>query len=200
MFHRTAFQKKLLEFTWGRKAEQGHWFPKDGAPTTIKPPGLADIVTTKRAVYAAFLGPIPANVDLRSNCGARSCWCPWHQTLEQSRRMSRPLELPDAGVARSGYAAIVEHDRLVAAPEGGVVGISQADANRVKHLAKTNPLASVAAMCGITVPQVVRVLNGKVGAAPVVEEKEGAPVPAKETPAGGEATSQGAQDWLRTVS
>ena len=54
-----------------------------------------EVVTTKRAAYAAFRGEVPEGMDVRASCGTFGCIAPEHATLCETRRAARALNLPD---------------------------------------------------------------------------------------------------------
>jgi len=92
----TSFQKRLKSYVWGYKAVERHWFLKSDAPKLLRHPSTGEQVTTKRALYAAFVGDIPEGKDLRPGCGVSGCSSPHHQRLEDSRSgTARALHFPD---------------------------------------------------------------------------------------------------------
>lgn len=162
--YRTAFQKKLKSFVRGTKSAQGHWFPEAGAPIAVRPPGLGELVTFKRALYAAYVGDIAEGMELRSTCGVPQCYCPDHQDQVPSRSgQGRPLSLPDLDVSKQGYAAVIEYDAKFGGAAKAVLprGLSPATVaavNRNRLRGKT--LQETALEANIRVETVVKIWNG----------------------------------------
>lgn len=100
----TDFQKRLLDMVV-RQRDSGHWALRPGAKDTVCVPSQGTH-TLRRAMYAAFLGDVPAGASLKAKCGMRDCLRPTHQAMESGARGagSRALSVPDVDLCRRAPA------------------------------------------------------------------------------------------------
>jgi hypothetical protein len=73
-----------------RQGPEGHWFLEGREVVRLD---SGEVVTTMRAVHAAFLGPVPGDACVVSSCDFRLCGAPDHLKLRPSSRRMRPLDL-----------------------------------------------------------------------------------------------------------
>jgi hypothetical protein len=85
------FQEKLRSACRVTRVSE-HWIP--GSVETVRIPITGEIASLRRAVRAAFVGPLGGGEDVRSSCGIKACVAPDHSTVGPCRgRQSRPLNL-----------------------------------------------------------------------------------------------------------
>lgn len=147
----TVFSKKLKSYVWGTKSSEGHWFLKEDAPTKVRPPGFPRPITTKRALYATFLGDIPAGMELRTGCDTAKCVRPEHQDLCAIRNGADSPVLTSEEVNRPNLKG----------PGTLPKGITKNLIKRIKALFATgSDIAGVAYLVGLSYSEVMKCKNG----------------------------------------
>lgn len=76
---KTNFHLKLEARVKRLRSEDQHWLLK-GAKL-VRVPSTGEVVTAKRALYAAFVGPIPGGHEVVPGCDNKRCVRPTHQKL-----------------------------------------------------------------------------------------------------------------------
>ena len=123
---------------------------------------IQEIVSTRRAAYAAFRGEVPEGMDVRSNCGVVPCICPDHAILTESRYCARALSLPGQ------LAALARPDAFCPPDQSGILprGLTLALVELVKFLSREkNTLAQIATATGLARREIVAIRGGKRDAA-----------------------------------
>ena len=134
--------------------EGNHWLVV-GCKTAWAPE-ICEVVTTKRAIYAAFVGPIPENMDVVSTCDVGGCVRPEHVGLAAARRASRALSLPEtlATLSRTG-------EEFAAVPGLLPKGVTARAVAMVKRMSTSGtPLAAVSFATGLSAQDVARSRGG----------------------------------------
>ena len=89
----TQLHCKILSMCYTTRDGNGHWILQGSR--TVWVAECQEVVTTKRAAFAAFRGEVPEGMDVRANCGMPGCIAPDHAVLCEARRVARSLSLPD---------------------------------------------------------------------------------------------------------
>lgn len=139
---------------------EGHWLLRGSR--TVWAAELQEVVTTKRAAYAAFLGDVPEGVDVRANCGVPCCIAPGHATLCKSRRIARALSLPDQLIE----LAKPEVFRPLDPPDYLPKGLTMEQVDLVKLLTKEgNTISQVRNATQLPVHEIMKIRGGVYDAA-----------------------------------
>ena len=153
---KTAFHRKLESLCRISHRGDKHWLLVRSSLVRVPSQGGL-IVTVKRAVYAAYIGPVLEGQDVVALCGLRMCVSPSHLGLRASRRASRALYLPDE------LEALAKPD-VFQPPENPSIlpsGITLHKVFLVKYLTKCgNTLAQIRMAVGLPLHEVVKVRNG----------------------------------------
>ena len=88
----TQLHRKILSMCYTTRDGSGHWILQGSRTVWVSE--TQEVVTTKRAAYAAFRGEIPEGMDVRADCGMPGCIAPSHAVLCEARRVARALSLP----------------------------------------------------------------------------------------------------------
>lgn len=153
---RTDLHQKLRSMCEISRGDDSHWLIKGSK--TIYIPELQEIVTTRRAIYAAFVGQVLENMDVVANCDMARCARPEHIIQAPSRRKSRPLALPDQVASLESFTRGERANRL---PQVLPRGMTIAAIRRVRHMVEDgNTLSQVAIGVGLAIGEVVKIVNG----------------------------------------
>ncbi len=144
-----------LEKMCRRQIKPPHHWDLIGA-INIRLPETRDVITTKRAIYAAYIGPIPAGKDLRTTCGDKKCVSPYHQELTESRRGDvRALSLP--GLPEMLHKIGVNHSPVATF----LKGLSHDKFNMIKAMFKAgSSVTSIAAYTQLPLLEIMRIRSG----------------------------------------
>lgn len=153
---KTSLHRKLESRCRIARRGEGHWILIGS--DTFRIPQLGNLVyTTKKVIYAAYVGPVPENTDVRSECGVTKCVRPDHLVLKSSRGKSRALSLPDDLAALGKPEVYQPADKPNLLPEG----LTLHTINLIKYLTKRgNPLNHIRAATGLPMQEVVKIRNG----------------------------------------
>lgn len=142
-----------------------HWLLKDEKKKHVTIPRTGEVVSVKKALYAAFRGEVPDKHDIRYACDHKYCINPHHQELRYSEHStSKGLSLPyELGIlTRRGTAEDRRNERSVVLPEILPRGLTKAKINAVKFLFKANnSLEKIRAATGLDNATIVAINNGK---------------------------------------
>lgn len=131
---------------------EGHWTLVGS--DCVRTPG-GEVVTTRRAIYAAFVGPIGRDQDVRATCWLDGCCAPDHLTLAPARRRANPLSMPDQVRALHSYS-LPRRGGQALPPKVTIEVV-----NRIKEMSRAGTrLPEIAAVVGIPIDQVVKARNG----------------------------------------
>lgn len=125
---------------------------------TVRLPDSMIVVTTKRAIYAAFVGPIPGKHEVVASCGLGHCVAPDHQEL-QSRVVSqaRGVSVPGHVEALSQSGEYVPRDLPGILPKG----ITIKNVRLVKfYTAHKNSMAELRHATGLPLHEIMKIRNG----------------------------------------
>ena len=89
----TQLHRKILSMCFVTRDGNQHWILQGSRTVWVSE--TQEVVTTKRAAYAAFRGEVPEGLDVRAECRMPGCIAPEHAALCESRRIARGLSLPD---------------------------------------------------------------------------------------------------------
>ena len=89
----TQLHRKILSMCFVTRDGNQHWILQGSRTVWIAE--CQEVVTTKRAAFAAFRGEVPEGMDVRADCGMPGCIAPDHAVLCEARRVARSLSLPD---------------------------------------------------------------------------------------------------------
>lgn len=146
---------KRLESMCKKLRTSKHWLVKDSHVVRIPSLG-GEIVTTKRAIYAAFVGPIGEGEEVRTNCGVARCVAPDHLALTRARSKAGALSIPEFGMLGKPDVYQAPEPRL-RLPKN----ITRERVLVVKHMASTsNTLAQIRDATGLHFADIVRAMNG----------------------------------------
>lgn len=154
----TDLHKKIKDqCSIDRRGGSGHWI-NDWA-TTMWVAEAQMTTTTKRICYAAFVGPVPAAMDVRSSCGVDQCIAPDHLVLAPGRNWnSREISLPDQ------VAAYKDKSRKFVGKTPETVlpaGLTLKQIETVKLLSKEdNSLAHIARAAELSMDMVMKIRGG----------------------------------------
>jgi len=151
----TQLHKKIKSMCRFTRDGEGHWILQGSR--TVWVPDVQEIVTTKRAAYAAFRAEIPEGMDVRADCGTFGCIAPDHAVLCPSRRIARALSLPEQ------IASLASPNTFSPPPPPGTLpkGLTIQSISRVKQLfADGNTIAKVRAATNLTTQEIVRIRGG----------------------------------------
>jgi hypothetical protein len=142
-----------------------HWLLKDEKKKHVTIPRTGEVVSVKKALYAAFRGEVPDKHDIRYACDHKYCINPHHQELRYSEHStSKGLSLPyELGIlTRRGTAEDRRNERSVVLPEILPRGLTRAKITAVKFLFKQkNSLEQIRAATGLDNGTIVAINNGK---------------------------------------
>lgn len=112
----TSLHKKIKSLCFTSRDGQGHWILKGSR--TVWASDVQQVVTTRRAAYAAFRAEIPEGMDVVASCDVKGCIAPDHASLREARAVARGLSLPEqlAALARSEAYQLPDVPRAL--PEG----------------------------------------------------------------------------------
>ncbi len=89
---KTALHQRLEAQCRILRKEPTHWILTGSS--MIRLPNR-ELVTTRRAIYAAWVGSIEAGEEIFAACGMRQCAAPHHASKRISKSRSNALSLPD---------------------------------------------------------------------------------------------------------
>lgn len=155
---KTEFHRKLEALVRIQRKGEQHWTLIGASTVRLPPGGGQEIVPTKRALYAAFIGPIEQGSEVLPDCGHKHCIKPDHQRLFKklgslARALSLPEELAALQDQRRGYALVRDPYKLPA-------GMTLKKINLVKRLWGNNTLAEIVSATGLDRTDVMKVVNG----------------------------------------
>ena len=113
---KTQLHLKLEKMCRILRKEPKHWFIVGG--NVVYVPEMREAVTTKRAIYAAFVGDIPEGMEVRATCEASHCAAPDHVHLVAARTKARPLSLSAHVDALKKPSAFVAAEPAKVLPKG----------------------------------------------------------------------------------
>jgi hypothetical protein len=161
---KTEFHKKLEGMVRITRPE-GHWFVTAGETVRLPSNVLADggskrqqIVTTKRAIYAAFVGTIPKGFEVVSTCEYKKCVAPDHQTVK-FREMSKShgISMPDQVEALKKPKVFQPAEMPHFLPQGMTLAAIQ----RVKLMLREGiPVRRIAEQVAMPIVEVMRIRGG----------------------------------------
>ena len=152
------FQQKLRSMVRVTRKGDPHWIPT-GAEI-VRVPVIGEVVTFRRAVYAAFVGKIDGGEDVRATCEVSQCVRPEHTAVGPCRgRMSRPLDLaPLQSLIKEAPPS-----NLRAMVAGASAVAAQDDAVKLRVMAAVDSgmtLSQTSSVLGIPLGVVVALRNG----------------------------------------
>lgn len=77
---KTEFRQSLASRIYIAK-KGGHWSSRAGELITLPAYAGSEVVSIRRALYAARVTPLAADVDVQPKCGKNNCIRPEHQQL-----------------------------------------------------------------------------------------------------------------------
>ena len=140
------FQDKLRAMCRVTRRGDPHWIPVKAE--VVRVPVIGEVASLRRAVYAAFVGPIWAGEDVRPVCEVGACVRPDHIVVVPCKgRQSRGLDLSPLSLA--------------AVRPRAVDPVESPMARRVRELLTSGlGVAQVASRVGVPVKFVVAANNG----------------------------------------
>jgi hypothetical protein len=151
----TALHRKIKSMCYTTRDGSGHWILQGSR--TVWVAETQEVVTTKRAAYAAFRGEIPGGMDVRSDCGMPGCISPGHAVLCESRRVARPLSLPDQLLELAKPEKFRPPDQPNSLPKG----LSLRMIETVRYLTKEgNTIEQIRSATQLSSHEVMRVRGG----------------------------------------
>lgn len=141
----------------------GHWILGEKHKITRLPVEYGgDMVTTKRAIYAAFVGPVDENEEVYAACGVHACAAPTHLATRVSRRRSRAIGL------QAEVDALAQPITYQPAEDPQVLpsGITVPLISMVKQLFRDGAtLSSIRLKTGLHAHEIMRIRGGRYDAA-----------------------------------
>jgi hypothetical protein len=151
----SPLHKKILSMCQIQRKDPLHWILTGSK--TVWAVEIQAVVTTKRAAYAAFVGPIPEGKEVASSCGCRQCIRPDHQVLQTGKAPSRALSLPGELAMLGRPEQHSSTPQELALPKG--IGVEVV--RKVKAmLAGGTPVITIAAALKLRPGEVVGIHNG----------------------------------------
>jgi hypothetical protein len=151
----TELHTKIKSMCHTTRDGQGHWILTGSKTVWIAE--LAQVVTTKRAAYAAFKAEIPEGMDVRSACGVWGCIAPDHAELCEARRRARGLSLPNQLTELSTPRYFRKPQQKSVLPDG--VTLQQIEA--VRFLTKTGTsMGHIRAATSLPTEEIVKIRGG----------------------------------------
>lgn len=154
---KTALHRKLLKMCKVSSREPRHWLlEKSGRSIFV--PELGKVLAVKRVMYAAFIGPIPRDMDVSLTCKLKWCASPYHMTLVPSRNHAAPLSLPNEIEARHKPEMYFNADKPNLLPSGVSIKIVES----VKMMCRDGlHLREISNSVGLPIDTVMKIRNGK---------------------------------------
>lgn len=153
---KTELHLRLERLCRRLKNEPRHWFLAKCESMWL--PEMHEHVSVKRAIYAAFVGDVPAEMEVKAKCDSRHCVNPEHLALVPARNLNnRPLSFP------WHLEQLTAPKRFVPpTPKGKLpVGMSHEIVARVKTMLKAgSTLNQVQLAVDLPVREIVLIKNG----------------------------------------
>lgn len=147
-----------------RKIKRQCTFPRDGqhhwiltGSAIIHLELIGESHTTRRAAYAAFRAPVPANFDVVQTCGVKHCINPEHAKLEPTRRIARALDLS------LHLETLAKSDRYMPpeTPDSLPKDLKLEEVHLVKYLtSQNNTIDQIRAATGLPTQVIMRIRSG----------------------------------------
>lgn len=153
---KTDFHKKLESMCKISRRGDQHWIPE--GPLLVRVPLKGgEVFTLKRAIYAAFVGKVPAGREPRTTCGLSACCAPTHLALFDSRSKARELDLqPELDALADKRRGLVK-----TLPGALPKHITGAKAEMVRVLSTMgSSMGSIRAKTGLSAMDVIRIRAG----------------------------------------
>ena len=152
----TDLHRKIKSMCSIDRSGAGHWMLVGCKTMWVS--DVQDIVTTKRAAYAAFIGQIPEGQDVFAECGKTGCIAPAHAVLRRARRAARALELPGRVEALSMPDRFTPAEPVDKIPDS----VSLYKINLVKFLRhKGNSTSQMQEATGLPRVEIVKIVAGR---------------------------------------
>lgn len=151
----TALHEKIRSMCHTTRDGEGHWILRGSK--TIWIPEIQQVVTTKRAAYAAFRGEVPEGKDVRAGCGVSECVAPDHAVLCEARRAARKLSLPGQLLELAKPIVFKPPSPPGTLPPGLTLPLVE----QVKRLtARGNVIGQIRNATGLPVAEIVKIRGG----------------------------------------
>lgn len=210
---KTDFHLKLESMCRIQRGGGQHWLLV-GAVTVRVPELNGAVASTRRAIYASYIGPVAAGHELVADCGCKACVKPEHQRPVNRGTKAKEISLPETRAALdvSGRYRPAESDSAL--PRGMKVRTVVL----VKSLLENNTLEQVRVATGLSTAEVVKIGQGsydkfvkglatrkmveKYAADPAnIPDQSTQPVPPPRKPVEGEDAEFSEEEaaWLQTI-